>query len=529
MNDYPIDCKVEIRRTCIIIHNYEPGEFESLERTFSVYDKIRHRSFVKVIWYDEQNKDLYIPSGIDISFIMNRYRGEKIVKKLVPDKYELIMKSRMKYPPRDIRQSKAIDFCLGLGKYKINQNKSQISLNLNTGVGKTYVAIYVSNILAKKTMMITSSLNWIEQWKNKILEYCLDVKEDEIYIISGTASIAKLLLGVKDMDKIKYYLVSIDTFKSYAEKYSWNKLRELFNKLEIGTKIFDEAHLYFEANCMMDYFSDVDKTFYLTATPMRADRKENFIYQLTYKNVPRISLFDQEKDPRTRYEAYMYSSHPSPKEINSMRNAYGFNRIKYTSYLAKKPVYNILLDYVVNLIYTKTSPKGKALIYIGTNDVIKETCKYLISKYDNISLGVYTSIVPKDKKEEQLNRKIIISTTKSFGAAMDVKNLEMVILLNEPFKFVGTTIQTLGRTRDDNTVYIEFVDTGFNDLIRYYRLKQKVFSKYATSCNSFNFANVDKSVNIQKLNSNMRDNSFRNDKKQVMTFKNIDKKDEEDN
>lgn len=522
-NDY----KVEVRRTCIIIHNYEPGEFDGLERTFSVYDKVRHRSYVKVIWYDVEKKDLYLPAGIDLSYIMNRYRGQKIARKLEPDPYDNIQRSKIKYKPRDIRQSKAIDFCLGLGKYHMNQDKSQISLNLNTGVGKTYVAIYVANILAKKTMMITSSLNWIEQWKNKILEYCVDVKEEEIYVISGTASIAKLLLGIKDLENIKYYLVSIDTFKSYADKYSWEKLRELFRKLKIGTKIFDEAHLYFEANCMMDYFSDVDKTLYLTATPMRADRKENYIYQLSYKNVPRISLFDQEKDPRTRYEAYMYSSHPSPKEITSMRNAYGFNRIKYTSYLAKKPIYNTLLDYVVNLIYTKTSPKGKALIYIGTNEVIKETCRYLISKYGDISLGVYTSIIPKDKKDDQLNRKIIISTTKSFGAAMDVKNLEMIILLNEPFKFAGTTIQTLGRTRDDNTVYIEFVDTGFDDLMRYYRTKQKVFNKYATSCNAYNFAQVNKEFDQLYTESRMRDNSFRNDRKQVMTFK--DKNREEDN
>ena len=62
--------------------------------------------------------------------------------------------------------------------------------------------------------------------------------------------------------------------------------------------------------------------------------------------------------------------------------------------------------------------------------------------------------------------------------------MEKTIVFNEPFNSKVIARQTLGRTRSDNTEYIELVDVGFNTLIRYYRNKvRNVYTKYATSCN----------------------------------------------
>ena len=42
--------------------------------------------------------------------------------------------------------------------------------------------------------------------------------------------------------------------------------------------------------------------------------------------------------------------------------------------------------------------------------------------------------------------------------------------------------QTFGRTRADNTVYKDIVDTGFFFTKRFYDQKKPVFMKYATEC-----------------------------------------------
>ena len=98
------------------------------------------------------------------------------------------------------------------------------------------------------------------------------------------------------------------------------------------------------------------------------------------------------------------------------------------------------------------------------------------------SVGVYTSIVPQEKKREQLKRKIILSTTKSTGAAMDIKDLVETVPLAEPFKSKVLAQQTLGRTRASDTIYKEVVDLGFPTIRRFYNDKKPVFMKYATDC-----------------------------------------------
>ena len=56
----------------------------------------------------------------------------------------------------------------------------------------------------------------------------------------------------------------------------------------------------------------------------------------------------------------------------------------------------------------------------------------------------------------------------------------MTIVLAEPFKSEIITRQTLGRTRDPNTLYIELVDMGFRYCRKFYNEKLPIFNKYAS-------------------------------------------------
>lgn len=471
--------KIEIRHSCIIIHNYESGDNEYIEKMFSIFDKLRHRYYYKGIYYDYKTKDLYLPSGIDFFYIAKNF-GNDIFNKVYADEYTTISPVLLKYPPRDDVQLKAIRFCVGEDPYRNNINSSQIGLNLNTGKGKTYVAIAVMAYFRAKTIMITSSLDWINQWKEKILEYT-NIKEDEIYIISGSASIAKLIKNMVDIHKIKFFLCSHDTIRSFASKYSWNDVHKLFKLLKIGIKIYDEAHLYFDNICMIDFFSDVWKTFYLTASPSRSDFWENKIYQRAFKTVPKINLFDEENDPHTEYIALKFNSHPRPQDISNCQNQYGFDRNNYTNYFVlQSNIYFKMLKLIMEMILASTSKDGKALIYIGTNKAIQITYDWLRFYYFGITIGIFTSLVPKSEKRNQLNNKIILTTTKSAGAALDIEGLEMTIIFNEPFKSKVIAQQTLGRTRASNTKYIDLVDVGFKTLSYYYKQKKPIFAKYAT-------------------------------------------------
>jgi hypothetical protein len=82
-------------------------------------------------------------------------------------------------------------------------------------------------------------------------------------------------------------------------------------------------------------------------------------------------------------------------------------------------------------------------------------------------------------KEKQ--KKLILSTTKSAGLGEHIDKLKMTVVLAEPFKSSVIAKQSLGRTRDNDTMYIELVDMGFRHILKYYYAKQPIFNQYALS------------------------------------------------
>lgn len=471
--------KIEVKHSSIIINDYNLGDSPRLEKFFSVYDKLRHTSFPKARYYDEENKRLYLPRGIDIYFLESIF-GCTAYLNTKHDPCRKVEPIRIKYLPRDDTQKEAIRFILGQNEYSYTKTKSQLAVNLNPGAGKTYLSIATISYHSLLAMMITSSIGWIDQWKKCILEYT-DIKKDEIYTIAGVGSIARLLNGMCDISKYKFILASHDTIKSYGDKHGWDKVGQLFKILGVAIKIYDEAHLNFDNICNIDFFTNTMKTLYLTATPARSDQSENVIYQTSFKNIPAIDLFDADEDPRSKYIGITYNSHPNAFDINNCRNPYGFDRNNYTNYVVTKPEFYKLI-YVLMDIARKQN--GKTLIYIGTNSAINIVYRWMSYYFPEYAgrIGVYNSLVPKDIKQDQLSKDIILSTTKSCGAAVDIPNLALTIVLAEPFKSEVLARQTLGRTRARNTYYIEAVDRGFSSIRKYYNAKQHVFDKYATEC-----------------------------------------------
>ena len=237
--------------------------------------------------------------------------------------------------------------------------------------------------------------------------------------------------------------------------------------------MYDESHLNFDNIMHVDFYTNTWKTYYLTATPARSNDDENDIFKLYFKNVLGIDLFNQNEDPRTKYIAIKYNSNPSPQEIGQCKNQYGLDRNKYVDYVVKKPNFYKLLRILIDMI---NKVNGKVLIYIGTNAAIVTVANWILKHYPELypEVGIFTSIIKEDKKS-QLDKRIILSTTKSAGAALDIKDLKMTIVLAEPFKSEVLARQTLGRTRNYNTLYIDIVDVGFSYCKSYYNAKKSIF------------------------------------------------------
>ena len=479
--------KIIVRPTCIIVNDYDWDSCPRLQDNFKLYDMIRHTHYYYAIYYDKENKQLYLPRGIDLWFVQQCFDAyDDAIHYEEPDKFEYIDGIKMKYSPRDDVQKECLKFMLGLEKYHENNSYSQLSVNLNTGKGKSFVSIYTMAYTKVKSIIVTSVINWLKQWKNYLLEYT-NLEDKDIVMISGAQSINMILAGRTRNINGKVFLVSHSTINSYGSTYGWDKIRKLFQVLKIGNMFIDEAHTSFENICRINYAVNVYKTYFITATPLKSDQWENNIYQLSMKNVPSIDLFDPENDPHTDYIAIKWNSRPTPQEVSNCRNQYGLDRNKYISYVVDNENFEYFMFVIMDIVLKKG---GRVLLYIGTNEAIVKVYHWIAKWYPELigEIGIYTSIV--ENKQDERNKRIILSTTKSAGAAEDIKGLKTTVVLAEPFKSEVLARQTLGRTRDENTIYIESVDLGFNKIKQYYYSKLPVFNKYASSTSDINMNQV---------------------------------------
>ena len=488
--------KIIVRNSCIMITDYNLGDCVELERNFMVYDPTYHTYNILGMYYSASTSTLYIPRGVDI-WKIKKYLHEKDHIVDDPDPFEETGKINIKYKPRDEEQEEALKFMVGLDPYKENLYLPQLSVNLNTGKGKTYCSIAAISFMRIKSIIITGSNSLLSQWKDNIKEYT-DLEDKDIMFISGSQMMNMILHEKSKVAKeAKIFLCTHATIRSFCETYGWTKLKDIFIALGIGMKFFDEAHTNFDNMLMIDFFTNCLKTFYVTATPGRSSWAEDRIYKLSIKNVPGIDLFNIEQDPHTDYIAIKYNSKPSPIDIQLCHNyKYGLDRNKYIKYLLNNDNFWLVMRIVMDM-YIRC--KGRGLFYIGTNEGVLKMYKWICTNYPQLigQVGIYTSIVSNDLKLQMKQKKLILSTTKSAGLGEHIEGLKMTVVVAEPFKSKILTRQTLGRTRDKDTIYIELVDLGFKYTRNYYYYKLPILNKYALSVSD---TTIDSYELIQRAN-----------------------------
>jgi superfamily II DNA or RNA helicase len=495
--------RIKVTNTAIIIDNYTLGESDKLENSFTNWDPINHRKELMNIYYDEENKRLYIPGGCDLWFVRNCL-NEKYYTRIDPIKYHPINNIQIKFKPRDDVQQEALRFMCGVNEYEDNSYKTQLSLNLFTGKGKTYCSIATIAYYKIKAIIITGSNTLLDQWRSEIIYYT-NIKNNEIISINGSEYCNMILNGSsKKANNGKIFLCSHGTLRSFGDRYGWDKVHQLFEYLGIGLKFFDEAHTNMTNMFMIDYFSDVYKTFYVTATPGRSSYREDRIFQISLKNVPYIDLFNEDSDAHTNYIAIKWNSKPTPQVISTCKNMYGLDRNKYMDYITRKKEFYDMLTIIMDMVI---KCKGRVLFYIGTNDGILRVYHWMATNYPEFvgDIGIFTSLLPKEQKMNEKKKKLLLSTTKSAGLGEHIEGLKMTIVLAEPFKSEIIARQTLGRTRDDNTIYIELVDLGFIYCRRFYNAKLKVFNKYAKDVSDTTIDNYELQRRSEILREERRD------------------------
>ena len=470
--------EIRVYRTHVEITNYNLGDFHYIEKAHSIYDKLYHKYFPKGMYYDNKRRVLMLPRGVDIdkmSWMLGHETTVRVIRDA--DLFEYMDRPlNIKYTPRDEDQKQAIKFIMGLDPYQYTTQYAMLSLNLNTGKGKTYCTIASIALKKQRCAIITDTTGCLEQWYNFFQQYT-DISPEDICWVSPT-NVRKLINYPK---RYSVYLALHSTLRAYANRVGWDGVGDLIRSWRIGVKIYDEAHLDMDNMFKIDCYTNTNLSLYLTATPKRSNFEEDKIFQEYFKGVPMIDLFHYDTDPHAAYAAIKFNSNPSAYQVSKCKNAYGMNRMAYTDYVVNQPAFHRLLHI---LIKQATSKPGKSLWYIGTNNGIAMVYNWIIENYPELAydVGIFNGEIPKEDRRYQLSKKIILTNTKSSGAAIDIPDLVEVVNLAEPFKSRVLAQQTFGRLRASDTLYKDIVDLGFVQTRNYYNFKKPIFSKYATKC-----------------------------------------------
>ena len=487
-----IEKNIRVYHTHIEIYPYFEGENERLERYLSIWIDAEFR--YDPMGYFIHNNILYVPRGVSIDFLEKTFNTHAFVVH-APDVYKTTSGVHMKIEPRDEMQIEAIKFLSAEKEYMSAGQYSQQALILGTGVGKTYTTINSIIKLHMRALIITHQTKIKKQWIECFKSYT-DISDCRLVDIDGSRVMDDIMKG-KTIGY--YYFINHQTISSYIKSNGPESLIKFFKKLNIGIKVFDEAHLEFRSVLKIDFLSNTKKTFYLTANFSRSDEKEARLFKRVFNSVYKLDENDIEKNILKRtsnineeetlkrkhiiFIPVMYRSNPNINHFKMATNMYGFSVLGFFKYAFHLDPDKCMMNAFRKVFDMAIQLKGKILITLPRIDDTYLLKEIIHREYPELNKTIAT-INSKNSKDDNDYAKekadIIISTIKSCGTGVDIKGLRVIINM-EPFSSSITANQLSGRLREfsetDDTFFFHLVDKSFPICMRQYSNVLKELNK----------------------------------------------------
>jgi superfamily II DNA or RNA helicase len=462
---------IEVSRNSIVVRNVDMNsqEFKNINYNYSLYDKVLHKYTFSA--FTVIDNDLYFPASISVEEIKKYFKNKDVIINYKTTAKAGTVSYNMKHPPRDDLQKKAINFLMAM---KDDNDRRERFLSLATGSGKTYVTINIISKYKKKPLIIVDTLDLASQWKREFLNHT-DIKDEEIVILSGQDSVDKEIKSKAG----KVYIAMHRTLGNIISEDN-NGMNSLMNKLKIGIRVFDEAHVNFKNVCGINALSSVEYSVYLTATPSRSSFTDDHLYGKVFRRIPYFNGKDISDEKYHTVILYKMDSKPSFDEKLSVKTKYGFSASRWASYIEGKG-YEFFWTSLTEVFdkFKLKERKMKIAIMLPTIDLIKKVQADLEPL--GFEVGVFIGEVKKDKRVLELEKNIILTNDKIFDKGIDVKDLEILINF-VPFASLVKTEQIIGRLRygkDKASILIDVTDHGFDECIKQFKIRKRFYKKKA--------------------------------------------------
>lgn len=350
----------------------------------------------------------------------------------------------------------------------IRNGHRRIFCNMQTGFGKTLAMIYMLQFHQKKTVMITYMDRLINQW-SEVFEERTDLPKERILTVKGSEMLEKMRKNPFKYHSYDIFLISHETLTSYAKKYGYPGISDLFASLGIGVKIYDEAHHSIRSMVAIDAYTSVEYTYYLTADYNQSSNSKAYKYRNIFKNVPILPTSNK----GVRYVTCMsiiYNSHPPLRAIKSTEKKIGFSILDYMRYEYTQEIFYQSIEVILDKLRDSEKFQKDARILILTSyvDGLHQIYHRVKEKYED-SLGpvmeYYGDMEEEAKEDTKQHGRIIVATYGTFSVGLDVPNIQCVISCDQISRIQAN--QAAGRVRPSNdpnhyALFVMLYDFGFD-------------------------------------------------------------------
>ena len=361
------------------------------------------------------------------------------------------------------------------------------AVELGCGTGKTFMSISAIIALGHRALIIVPPFVmalWIENLNKLLLDPSI------VLILQGHAAVKSLVTDPKMYGDAgpKIVLASSKTLSRYAMNLDNYKdfipFHEFIELMRFGTKVYDEVHVNFHQNTMVDLHCNVQKNIYLSATYDRSSKSSKRIFGKVFPSNIRYS--EEDKIKHVNITEYEYYTGGPVKSYHTNTNR-GYSQYKYEKWLLmyehrRNITFNNILLPVIHKYYYSIKCEGqKLLIIVGLKSFAAWLHEEMKRLYKDLTCNTFLS----GTSEEVLSSSdVIISTVGSMGTGKDVSNLRSMIV----FVSMGSAPQNeqlLGRLRKmpsgDSPEFVYMVNTGIESHLRHAEFRRKIFEPKSLS------------------------------------------------
>jgi len=466
------------------IYDYSLGDNVRLERSLTYHDYAAFTDHPKYL-YDKVERILYIPRGYDDAFLEEW--NEKPVTIIDNETNEFRTDYVMEKPPRDTNEEKAIRFLVGEGEFSGLRLSPQKVLIMPPGMGKTYCTIAAIQNLHTKSLIIMKTQTLKDQWVARFKEYTNLGGPNIVDIYSS--DFLHGYMRKKPSKNQKVFIVTRKLLISYCERYGATALQEVIERLGIGVKVFDEAHQEYAMTLLIDYCTNVKRTFYLTATFQLSNYGDNKVFQTAFYKVPKLKLKQSDDARHITYIAVLFNSHPNSVDVARVTGGKRkYNKYAYVEYELRKGILEKEVRRLISFFLNEKQMSGKTLILSSK----KTTCDFFKEVANEETDGRFNvcSFYTGNKVDNYKSYDIITATSGMLGTGEDIPELRFMHN-TEPGASLPNTDQFSGRLRpyEDGTkptYYIEYIDVGFDKLYDWYQHRARLLKKKVKECKELN-------------------------------------------